>query len=155
MKANIVFDIKNTLQSTRRVGDYTVCERCSECGALIEEYTDEEIGLLIVILGTFIHREPSMAAPFLPEILTITAKYVDIYTRNLCLFSCYLNVKKCFRISSTCTYAWQGENGPPLLCSAQAVALQFLRCVLHQLAPNGIFLQILQTEVISKWKMLC
>ncbi|XP_046804236.1 protein unc-79 homolog isoform X10 [Lucilia cuprina] len=113
--------------STRRVGDYTVCERCSECGALIEEYTDEEIGLLIVILGTFIHREPSMAAPFLPEILTITSK-----------------------ISSTCTYAWQGENGPPLLCSAQAVALQFLRCVLHQLAPNGIFLQILQTEVIMK-----
>lgn len=61
-------------QSTRRVGDYTVCERCSECGALIEEYTDEEVGLLIVILGTFIHREPAMAAPFLPEILTITAK---------------------------------------------------------------------------------
>ncbi|KAM7364575.1 UNC-79 domain-containing protein isoform 2-T2 [Cochliomyia hominivorax] len=113
--------------STRRVGDYTVCERCSECGALIEEYTDEEIGLLIVILGTFIHREPAMAAPFLPEILTIASK-----------------------ISSTCTYAWQGENGPPLLCSAQAVALQFLRCVLHQLAPNGIFLQILQTEVMMK-----
>uniref|UniRef100_A0A1A9ZXT2 Protein unc-79 homolog n=1 Tax=Glossina pallidipes TaxID=7398 RepID=A0A1A9ZXT2_GLOPL len=113
--------------STRRVGDYTVCERCSECGALIEEYTDEEVGLLIVILGTFIHREPAMAAPFLPEILTITAK-----------------------ISSTSTFAWQGENGPPLVCSAQAVALQFLRCVLHQLTPNGIFLQILQTDVIKK-----
>ncbi|KAI9580075.1 hypothetical protein GQX74_000863 [Glossina fuscipes] len=113
--------------STRRVGDYAVCERCSECGALIEEYTDEEVGLLIVILGTFIHREPAMAAPFLPEILTITAK-----------------------ISSTSTFAWQGENGPPLVCSAQAVALQFLRCVLHQLTPNGIFLQILQTDVIKK-----
>uniref|UniRef100_A0A1A9X1K3 Protein unc-79 homolog n=1 Tax=Glossina brevipalpis TaxID=37001 RepID=A0A1A9X1K3_9MUSC len=113
--------------SNRRVGDYTVCERCAECGALIEEYTDEEIGLLIVILGTFIHREPAMAAPFLPEILTITAK-----------------------ISSTSTFAWQGENGPPLVCSAQAVALQFLRCVLHQLAPNGIFSQILQTDVIKK-----
>ncbi|XP_058979224.1 protein unc-79 homolog isoform X9 [Musca domestica] len=113
--------------SSRRVGDYTVCDRCSECGALLEEYTDEEIGLLIVILGTFIHREPAMAAPFLPEILTIASK-----------------------ISSTSTFAWQGENGPPLVCSAQAMALQFLRCVLHQLAPNGIFLQILQTEVVMK-----
>lgn len=54
------------------------------------------------------------------------------------------------RISSTSTFAWQGENGPPLVCSAQAMALQFLRCVLHQLAPNGIFVQILQTEVVSK-----
>ncbi|XP_073838667.1 UNC-79 domain-containing protein isoform X13 [Musca autumnalis] len=113
--------------STRRVGDYTVCDRCSECGALLEEYTDEEIGLLIVILGTFIHREPAMAAPFLPEILTIASK-----------------------ISSVSTFAWQGENGPPLVCSAQAMALQFLRCVLHQLAPNGIFLQIMQTEVVMK-----
>ncbi|XP_059218137.1 protein unc-79 homolog isoform X4 [Stomoxys calcitrans] len=113
--------------SNRRVGDYTVCDRCSECGALLEEYTDEEIGLLIVILGTFIHREPAMAAPFLPEILTISSK-----------------------ISSTSTFAWQGENGPPLVCSAQAMALQFLRCVLHQLAPNGIFVQILQTEVVMK-----
>ncbi|XP_075145708.1 UNC-79 domain-containing protein isoform X6 [Haematobia irritans] len=113
--------------SSRRVGDYTVCDRCTECGALMEEYTDEEIGLLIVILGTFIHREPAMAAPFLPEILTIVSK-----------------------ISSTSTFAWQGENGPPLVCSAQAMALQFLRCVLHQLAPNGIFVQILQTEVVMK-----
>lgn len=62
------------LQSTRRVGDYTICDRCSDCGALIEEYTDEDIGILIVILGTFIHREPAMAAPFLPEILTISSR---------------------------------------------------------------------------------
>ncbi|XP_037956514.1 protein unc-79 homolog isoform X2 [Teleopsis dalmanni] len=113
--------------STRRVGDYTVCERCTDCGAVIEEYTDEEIGILIVILGTFIHREPAMAAPFLPEILTLISK--------TCL---------------TCTHAWQGENGPPLACSAQAVALQFIRCVLHQLAPNGIFVQIFQTQLKMK-----
>lgn len=56
------------------MGDYTVCERCSDCGAAIEEYTDEEIGILIIILGTFIHREPAMAAPFLPEILNIVSK---------------------------------------------------------------------------------
>ncbi|KAM8704273.1 hypothetical protein ACLKA7_008814 [Drosophila subpalustris] len=113
--------------SSRRVGDYTIVERCSDCGALIEEYTDEEIGILIVILGTFIHREPAMAAPFLPEVLTITSR--------ICLSG---------------THAWQGENGLPLASSAQAVALQFIRCVLHQLAPNGIFLQIFQTQMKIK-----
>ncbi|XP_036332944.1 protein unc-79 homolog isoform X6 [Rhagoletis pomonella] len=113
--------------STRRVGDYTICDRCTDCGALIEEYTDEDIGILIVILGTFIHREPAMAAPFLPEILTLTS-----------------------RICLTSTHSWQGENGPALVCSAQAVSLQFIRCVLHQLAPNGIFLQIFQTQVKMK-----
>ncbi|XP_050316962.1 protein unc-79 homolog isoform X4 [Bactrocera neohumeralis] len=113
--------------STRRVGDYTICDRCTDCGALIEEYTDEDIGILIVILGTFIHREPAMAAPFLPEILTITS-----------------------RICLTSTHSWQGENGPALVCSAQAVSLQFIRCVLHQLAPNGIFVQVFQTQVKMK-----
>ncbi|XP_039151766.1 protein unc-79 homolog isoform X5 [Drosophila simulans] len=113
--------------SSRRVGDYTIVERCSDCGAHIEEYTDEEIGIFIVILGTFIHREPAMAAPFLPEILTMTSR--------ICLSS---------------THAWQGENGPPLASSAQAVACQFFRCVLHQLAPNGIFLQVFQTQMKMK-----
>ncbi|XP_032306113.1 protein unc-79 homolog isoform X6 [Drosophila ananassae] len=113
--------------SSRRVGDYTIVERCSDCGAHIEEYTDEEIGIFIVIMGTFIHREPAMAAPFLPEILTMTS-----------------------RICLSCTHAWQGENGPPLASSAQAVALQFFRCVLHQLAPNGIFLQVFQTQMKMK-----
>ncbi|KAH8292441.1 hypothetical protein KR054_009926 [Drosophila jambulina] len=113
--------------SSRRVGDYTIVERCSDCGAHIEEYTDEEIGIFIVILGTFIHREPAMAAPFLPEILTMTS-----------------------RICLSCTHAWQGENGPPLASSAQAVALQFFRCILHQLAPNGIFLQVFQTQMKMK-----
>ncbi|XP_064549249.1 protein unc-79 homolog isoform X2 [Drosophila montana] len=113
--------------SSRRVGNYTIVERCSDCGAVIEEYTDEEIGIFIVILGTFIHREPAMAAPFLPEVLTMTSR--------ICLSG---------------THAWQGENGLPLASSAQAVALQFIRCVLHQLAPNGIFLQVFQTQMKIK-----
>lgn len=61
-----------------------------------------------------------------------------------------MNTSCFFRIALTCTHAWQGENGHPLVCSAQATALQFIRCVLHQLAPNGIFLQIFQTQVKSK-----
>lgn len=49
-------------------------ERCSECGALKEQYTDEELGLFIVLLGTLIHREPSMAVPFLPDVLILVSK---------------------------------------------------------------------------------
>jgi len=29
---------------------------------------------MIIVLGTFIHREPSLAAPFLPEILAVVSK---------------------------------------------------------------------------------
>lgn len=57
-----------------RVGDDSVCHRCSECGVMFEEYSDEEIGIMVTILGTFIHREPSLAAPFLPEILSTVTK---------------------------------------------------------------------------------
>lgn len=61
-------------QSCLRIGDDCVAERCMECGALIETYTDEEMGLFVVILGTFIHREPALAAPYLPDILQIVSK---------------------------------------------------------------------------------
>lgn len=54
--------------------DEKICHRCSECGAAFEEYNDEEIGIMIIILNTFIHREPALAAAFLPEILTTVSK---------------------------------------------------------------------------------
>lgn len=63
-----------TLQSSSRIGDECVADRCSECGVLLEEYSDEEIGIMIIILGTYIHREPALAAPYLPEILTTVTK---------------------------------------------------------------------------------
>ena len=64
------------LQSNLRIGDECICHRCTECGAVKEEYTDEEMGIMLIVLGTFIHREPSLGAPFLPEILTIVSRYV-------------------------------------------------------------------------------
>lgn len=66
---------KKITQSSNRVGDVCVCHRCSECGVMLEEYSDEEIGIMVIILGTFIHREPGLAAPFLPEILSTVTKY--------------------------------------------------------------------------------
>ncbi|GFT07465.1 protein unc-79 homolog [Nephila pilipes] len=109
-----------------RVGDDMVIERCTECGAVIEEYSDEEIGLCIVILSTFVHREPAMAAPLLPKMLRIVA-----------------------RIASSPNYPWQGECNIHLPGGSVSVARQFLRCTLHQLAPNGIFVQVFQSHIIE------
>ncbi|XP_059622044.1 protein unc-79 homolog [Phlebotomus argentipes] len=110
-------------RSSYRVGDDCVCGRCGECGAVLEEYSDEEIGILIIILGTFIHREPSLAAPFLPEILLVVSKFAMQFT-----------------------FPWQCESTTHLPGGSQSVAHQFIRCVLHQLAPNGVFIQMFLTQ---------
>nr|XP_018900718.1 PREDICTED: protein unc-79 homolog isoform X2 [Bemisia tabaci] len=102
--------------SASRTGDECVINRCGECGTALEEYSEEELGLCIVILGTFIHREPALAAPLLPHILITVGKMAT----------------------------WHGESTPK---GATSVARQFLRCVLHQLAPNGIFVQMFHTHV--------
>ncbi|XP_050313784.1 protein unc-79 homolog isoform X3 [Anthonomus grandis grandis] len=110
--------------SSYRIGEDCVKERCSECGTVREIYSDEEVGLCIVALGTFIHREPSIAAPLLPDMLSIVAK-----------------------IATNASYPWQSESSVHLPGGAVSVAHQFLRCVLHQLAPNGIFIQMFLTKV--------
>lgn len=98
-------------------------DRCSECGALKEQYTDEELGLFIVLLGTLIHREPSIAVPFLPDILILVSK-----------------------VATHHSFSWQYESTTHLPGGSQSVAHQFIRCVLHQLAPNGVFYQIFLTQ---------
>ncbi|XP_032682267.1 protein unc-79 homolog isoform X3 [Odontomachus brunneus] len=114
----------NLKQSLFRIGDDCVYDRCSECGTIKEEYSDEELGLCIITLGTFIHREPSLAAPLLPEILGVVTK-----------------------IALNAMYPWQSETNMHLPGGAVSVAHQFLRCVLHQLAPNGVFMQMFQTNL--------
>ncbi|CAH2007924.1 unnamed protein product [Acanthoscelides obtectus] len=106
-----------------RTGDDCINDHCSECGCIKQEYSDEEIGLCIVILGTFIHREPALAAPLLPDVLSIVAK-----------------------VATDPMYPWQSDSNIYLPGGAISVAHQFIRCVLHQLAPNGIFTQVFQTN---------
>ncbi|XP_076225876.1 UNC-79 domain-containing protein isoform X2 [Nomia melanderi] len=113
-----------------RIGDDCIYERCSECGTLKEEYSDEELGLCIINLGTFIHREPSLAAPLLPEILRVVTK-----------------------VALNAMYPWQSETNMHLPGGAISVAHQFLRCVLHQLAPNGVFIQMFQTHLNESTRM--
>ncbi|KYN09887.1 Protein unc-79 like protein [Trachymyrmex cornetzi] len=114
----------NLKQSLFRIGDDCIYDRCSECGTIREEYSDEELGLCIITLGTFIHREPSLAAPLLPEILGVVTK-----------------------VALNAMYPWQSETNMHLPGGAVSVAHQFLRCVLHQLAPNGVFTQMFQTHL--------
>ncbi|GIY03869.1 protein unc-79 homolog [Caerostris extrusa] len=67
-----------------------------------------------------------MASPLLPKMLRIVA-----------------------RIASSPNYPWQGECNIHLPGGSVSVARQFLRCTLHQLAPNGIFVQIFQSHIIE------
>ena len=62
-------------QSCLRIGDEVACHRCSKCNAPFEEFSEEELGLCIVIISTFVHREPALAATMLPEILRCNAEY--------------------------------------------------------------------------------
>ncbi|XP_078033882.1 UNC-79 domain-containing protein [Augochlora pura] len=120
----------NMKHSLFRIGDDCIHERCSDCGTLKEEYSDEELGLCIINLGTFIHREPSLAAPLLPEILRVVTK-----------------------VALNAMYPWQSETNMHLPGGAISVAHQFLRCVLHQLAPNGVFIQMFQTHLNESTRM--
>lgn len=62
-------------QSSMTFREETTYEKCFDCGNIIEEFSEEEIGMCIVILGAYIHHEPGMAAPILPEILKLVAKF--------------------------------------------------------------------------------
>lgn len=48
------------------------------------------------------------------------------------------------------TYPWQYANTTHLPGGSQSVAHQFIRCVLHQLAPNGVFVQMFLTQATGK-----
>lgn len=96
-------------------------DRCPDCGAVIEHYAHDEIGLCIVALATYVHREPALAAPMLPDILRTVAVIAQQYF-----------------------YSWQSESNTHLPGGCNSVACQFIRCTLHRLSANGIFIQIFQ-----------
>uniref|UniRef100_A0A8C0ZH37 Unc-79 homolog, NALCN channel complex subunit n=1 Tax=Cyanistes caeruleus TaxID=156563 RepID=A0A8C0ZH37_CYACU len=87
-------------------------DKCHDCGAILEEYDEETLGLAIVVLSTFIHLSPDLAAPLLLDIMQSIERIFMMIPGN-----------------------------------AAGVAKQFLRCVFHQLAPNGIFPQLFQSII--------
>ncbi|XP_022815729.1 protein unc-79 homolog [Spodoptera litura] len=111
--------------------DHELCYRCAECGTAVEQYSDEELGLCIIVLATFVHREPAAAAAMLPALLHNVSRVVQLGN-----------------------YSWQAETNTRLPGSAVFVAHQFLRCVLHQLAPNNVFLQIFLQRTPEKQRQM-
>ncbi|XP_047741025.1 protein unc-79 homolog [Hyalella azteca] len=107
-----------------RVGEECMVHRCLECGEAIEEFSNDDLGLCIIVLSTFVHRNPALSAPLLPRMLHAVA-----------------------RVSSHELYSWQNTSNVHLPGSSTSIAGQFLRCVLHQLAPNQIFYQIFITKI--------
>ncbi|XP_063897026.1 protein unc-79 homolog [Helicoverpa armigera] len=117
--------------STPHRPDAELCYRCAECGTAVEQYSDEELGLCIIVLATFVHREPAAAAGMLPALLHNVSRVVQLGN-----------------------YSWQAETNTRLPGSAVFVAHQFLRCVLHQLAPNNVFLQIFLQRTPEKQRQM-
>nr|XP_015864672.1 protein unc-79 homolog isoform X3 [Peromyscus maniculatus bairdii] len=98
-------------------------DKCHDCGAVLEEYDEETLGLAIVVLSTFIHLSPDLAAPLLLDIMQSVG-----------------------RLASSTTFSNQAES-MMVPGNAAGVAKQFLRCIFHQLAPNGIFPQLFQSAI--------
>ena len=62
-------------QSALRYANQLQVDRCPDCNAILEQYDEDTISMCIVALGTFIHREPSLAAPLLVDTLKTVARY--------------------------------------------------------------------------------
>nr|CAH8839258.1 unnamed protein product [Trichobilharzia regenti] len=100
-------------------------ERCPWCHCILEHYDENTLGLGILCLSTFVHREPSLAAPYLRDMLLTTA-----------------------RLASAYFYSWQPELSHVISPgNVSSIARQFLRCTMYNLAPNGLFTQLFQTHI--------
>lgn len=53
----------------------TAYEMCVICGSPIEKFNEQELGLCLVSLATFVHRDPNLSASLLPQILRLTSRY--------------------------------------------------------------------------------
>ncbi|KAM7375844.1 hypothetical protein PAMP_005611 [Pampus punctatissimus] len=98
----------------------TMSDRCRDCAAVLEEYDEETLGLAVVVLSMFIHLSPDLAAPMLLDIMQSVG-----------------------RLASSANFSGQAES-MLIPGNVAGVAKQFLRCMFHQLAPNGILPQLFQ-----------
>uniref|UniRef100_A0A8C4EX94 Unc-79 homolog, NALCN channel complex subunit n=1 Tax=Dicentrarchus labrax TaxID=13489 RepID=A0A8C4EX94_DICLA len=99
----------------------TMSDRCRDCAAVLEEYDEETLSLAVVVLSMFIHLSPDLAAPMLLDIMQSVGRYSSILLLMFCSMLIPGNVA--------------------------GVAKQFLRCMFHQLAPNGILPQLFQSNI--------
>uniref|UniRef100_A0A5S6R432 Uncoordinated protein 79 n=1 Tax=Trichuris muris TaxID=70415 RepID=A0A5S6R432_TRIMR len=117
---------KPFLTGQSRTGDSVIQCRCFNCNAVLEVCDEETISLGIVCLSTFIHRDPSMAAPYLLRMLVTV-----------------------FRIASHVFHPWQENSHVFVPSNCRSVARQFVRIVLHQLAPNRLFASLFESDIMD------
>uniref|UniRef100_A0A3P8UI91 Unc-79 homolog, NALCN channel complex subunit n=1 Tax=Cynoglossus semilaevis TaxID=244447 RepID=A0A3P8UI91_CYNSE len=101
----------------------TMSDRCRDCAAVLEEYDEETLGLAVVVLSMFVHLSPDLAAPMLLDIMQSVG-----------------------RLASSGNFSGQAES-MLIPGNVAGVAKQFLRCMFHQLAPNGILPQLFQSNI--------
>jgi len=114
-----------TKQSHLRIGEDTVIDKCSKCGAILETYSHPELSLCLVVINTLVHRDPELAAPLLPEIFLVVSRLADMSM-----------------------YSWEEEGSLVIIPgNPRSVARQFLRVTLQQLSTNGIFPLIFKLDL--------
>ena len=57
-----------------------------------------------------------------------------------------------YRFSGSSTYVWQTGSNTYVPGGLTSISSQFLRCILHQLTPNKVFVQLFQTQVPDSMK---
>lgn len=62
----------------------------------------------------------------------------------------YMEFPRLFRLALKPLFPWQVEGSSYFPGAVSSVAHQFLRCVLHQLAPYGVFVQLFQSKFPGK-----
>ena len=65
---------KSTIVDVTGLLPQVLVDRCVKCHAVLEQYDEETISLSIICLATLIHREPSLAAPLLLDMLCATTR---------------------------------------------------------------------------------
>ena len=113
-------------------GDYGLTYiKCFRCDVRLEYYTEDLLGGMIVACSTVVHRECSLAAPLILDMI------ISI-----------------MRIAWKKQYGWQVNTNFYLPGNYNSVAKQFIRCVLHQLVNNKILFQLFQCDFESKIKII-
>ncbi|CAB4014192.1 Hypothetical predicted protein, partial [Paramuricea clavata] len=103
---------------------YNAFEFCSGCGLRLEQFDEETINMCIIVLSTFVHRYPVVSTPWLLKILLCVGRKVI-----------------------EPVYHWQVKSNTITPLSSVEIAKQFLRCVLVQFAPNGLFPELFRTQI--------
>nr|XP_038968314.1 protein unc-79 homolog isoform X22 [Rattus norvegicus] len=136
-----------------------MADKCHDCGAILEEYDEETLGLAIVVLSTFIHLSPDLAAPLLLDIMQSVGRLASSTTfsnqaeseqdrwTKLQYSEPSLQIMAHTLAGPSLVFSSLFEHSMMVPGNAAGVAKQFLRCIFHQLAPNGIFPQLFQSAI--------